>query len=1097
MKRANLLLTDQSSSGSKMTTTGLSTPSGSTRTKAAKGLFSHFMFLASLLLIALLTSGKALALDDVNVTITTEDSHLEVSPTTIAQGSGGSRVITLSVANDAYKLPAANEVTVTIGTSALTEGAETTKFSYNATNGEITLGADVNIDAEVKIGATAVLKSTDNTLKSLKYSHASISSGQEQTIEDFTSDPIGDINLAYNSALIGNELTITATKTNEFATVAVTGNTSIAVGENTVVVTVTAENEDTKTYTVKFIMQDALSEITVPDAFSEGLTLSKKVTTAEEVLAILNSDHNKFATTTTGGQTPNLEVAWSLKSGEEFNPAADQTNDFTWEIEAATLEAANLADGGVKLTGDVTITNAPANTRLKTLTYTIGDVTNDVTDDLTEQEDGQTYAVTLDATIAPNAAITITAKAEEEGVTVEGEKSLTLSSTIPNQATTTLTIEGRTVTINFTRTQSDDATLQALTYKVGQDGEETSVPSFGATTNSYTVSLPYDTEARANISVTPTPTNQYATYADDAAQQNVPSNASLLAAEPLTVSLEAGKATLNFTVTAENALATQKVKIEFTTAKEKIVSIAAPEAPVLEAAKDEAEVLTEVQKIKNVTATPESGTPVLLDVTWKLKDQTKFTAVAGAKNTYTWTVTSQDVYDLDGNTTGEMVVVNYAEAKTGDLDDLTISESDGLYTQIGSKEAGVTTTINNVTVSSALDELNVSNATVNETMTVNAAVGALNFNKATVTGVLSIAAAVGEISFADATISSGLNVAAAATGLSVVVTGNTEIAQITNAGTLTLNDAAGVTLLSLAVDTKAATALENKGAVKAVENSGTFTDNTASIVTVTGDAALSITSLPKSQSTYGEEVTLTVATAAANGESITYQWQKNINGEWKSATGTGNDDATLTVNKSEDGAGSFRCKVISKKSGATTTLYTPAVTVAFLTESGTDEPSNPSTTIYTVSLDKVAGATFSKGETTTVDEGGSFSFTITLDKDYDQSKPVVTVNGKALEADTDGNYTIKNIREDMEIVVTGIVKNTATGTEDITADSTRAWSEGSTLHIHAQNAATAYIFTATGALQQQLQVAGDQTVQLQAGFYIVRIGNYTAKVIIR
>ena len=1094
MKRANLLLTDQSSSGSKMTTTGLSTPSGSTRTKAAKGLFSHFMFLASLLLIALLTSGKALALEEepVNVTIITESSHLEVNPATIAQGTGASRVIALSVADDAYKLPAAKGVTVTIGTSPLEEGDGDDNFSYNAENGKITLGADVNINGEVKIGATAVEKSSDNTLSALKYSHESISSGVEQTITDFDQATIGDVELAYNSALIENELTITATPTNDFATVEVIGNTSIKVGENTVVVTVTAENKETKTYTVKFIMaQDALSGITVPDAFSGGLTLSKKVTAVDDVLAILKSDHNKFATTTKGGQAPNLEVAWSLKSGEEFNPAADQTNDFTWAIEAATLEAANLADGGVELTGNVTITNAPANTRLKTLTYTIDDVTKDVAD-LTDQAGGQTYEVALDATIAPDATITITAEAEDKDVTVTGNTSLTLSN---NQTTTKLTIGTRTVTINFTRTPSDDATLQALTYKVGQDGEETSVPSFGATTNSYTVSLPYDTEAKANISVTPTPTNQYATYKVDAAQPNIPDDASLLAAEPLKVTLDGGKATLDFTVTAENALATQKVKIEFTTAKEKIVSIAAPEAPVLEAAKDEAEVLTEVQKIKNVTATPESGTPVLLDVTWKLKDQTKFTAVAGAKNTYTWTVTDQEVYDLNGHTTGEMEVVNYAEAKTGNLseEDLTISDEKGLYTQIG-EENGDKTTIKSVTVDSELDKLNVSNATVSNDMTINAAVGALNFNKATVTGVLSIDAAVEEISFTDATISSELNVTDAATGLSVVVTGNTDIAQITNAGKLTLNDAAGVTPLSLAVDTKAAAALENKGAVKAVANSGTFTDNTASIVTVTGNAALSITSLPKKQSTYGEEVTLAVA---ATGESITYQWEKNNNGKWESAKGTGNDDATLTVNKSEDGAGSFRCKVISKKSGATTTLYTPAVTVAFLTESGPSEPSNPSTPTYTVLLDKVAGATFSKGETTTVDEGGSFSFTITLDKDYDQSKPVVTVNGKALEADTDGNYTIKNIREDMEIVVTGIVKNTATGTEDITADSTRAWSEGSTLHIHAQNAATAYIFTATGALQQQLQVAGDQTVQLHAGFYIVRIGNYTAKVIIR
>ena len=295
----------------------------------------------------------------------------------------------------------------------------------------------------------------------------------------------------------------------------------------------------------------------------------------------------------------------------------------------------------------------------------------------------------------------------------------------------------------------------------------------------------------------------------------------------------------------------------------------------------------------------------------------------------------------------------------------------------------------------------------------------------------------------------------------------------------------------MAIETRAA--LANKGAVGTVVNNGVFTDKTATIVTVEGNADLTITTLPKDQSTTGKSITLNVVAETTNG-AITYKWQKYTT-QWIETNGT---DASLKIDKTQDGSIKYRCEVKSTKNAATTTLYTPAVTVTFRTEGTPSEPSNPSTPTYTVSLDKVAGATFSKGETTTVDEGDNFSFKITLDKDYDQSKPVVTVDGKAITADADGNYTIKNIQKDIKIIVSGIVKNTATGIEENVADAARAWTVGSTLYIHVPETSDVYIISGTGALQQQLRgVSGDYNMQLRAGFYIVRIGNVSQKVIIR
>lgn len=214
----------------------------------------------------------------------------------------------------------------------------------------------------------------------------------------------------------------------------------------------------------------------------------------------------------------------------------------------------------------------------------------------------------------------------------------------------------------------------------------------------------------------------------------------------------------------------------------------------------------------------------------------------------------------------------------------------------------------------------------------------------------------------------------------------------------------------------------------------------------------------------------------------------------------------LEISKTANGSTQYRCEVKSTASlgsGQVTTLYTPAATVTSRAEGSGGDPAptpapTPTPKTYTVKLAKVTGATFSQKEETTVAEGGEFSFKITLDKDYDQSKPVVTVDGKAITAAADGSYTIKNIRKDIEIVVSGIVKNTATGMEETIVDAARAWSQGSTLYIHVPEKANVYVFNAGGGLQQQLQGAlGDHSIQLRAGFYIVRIGVYTAKVIIR
>ena len=1049
-------MTDQPLSEKGMATTGQTT-TGAKRTTVLNNRFSHLVFLFGVLLITLLTSGKAMA-DNYTITLSGSNLTIEGGSTSLEQAVE-TKTFTL-VADHSFKLPEVSNITVTkTGGGTVNNGGGDDEWSYE--NGTITLGNTVDLSSGITVTASGVALSSDATLSALTYANDNISSGAPQNVPSFSEITIPDITLDYNSSLDGSAITMSGTCTDTKASITVNDGATISNGEATATVTVTAEDGSTKDYVVNFkVANDKLISITAP-----SVTLSERVASKEDALKILNSgSNNQFTLVTKGSQSITVEGAWTFNG--EFDNKGGASNDFIWTIDEDKLTTKKLDQNDVELTGTKSVTNAAASTdaTLATLTYSVGDesqgaVTGFATEDA---KTAQTYSVELPSGTAPDAEITVEATANDERAKVASEGDFTATLDAQGEAIITFTVtpesgddDKRTITVNFTTAKSNVATLKELKYKIGEDGAPVDVENFAAEGTSYTITLPYTTADNATITLLPVATDNGATITGET-----------------TVTLSEGAGNTTLTVTAADEETTQEVTINFTTAKEKILSITAPTAPVLEEAKNEAEVKQIVDAIDKVAVTSEGGNLTELPITWALKNE--FDATPGKKNTYIWTITagSYDDYDInDQATTGEIEVTNFIPAVTGEEESVTI-DSDNPVDKIGNG-SNLTTIENDVTISSG------------------AKIEQLTLDNVTVGGELVIEETVNEIVLKDATIPAVTLATGKTTTLSLQ-SGNT-ISKITNAGTLILQNAEpAVQALSLAIETR--TAAPTNGAVSEVVNNGVFTDNTATIVAVTGDADLTITALPKDQSTEGKEVTLTVDATSTAGN-VSYQWQK-YSGSWGNVNGT---DASLKITKEGNGTTKYRCEVKStdKSSGTkTTTLYTPAASVTFNTSSGGgDNP--PSTPTYTVKLAKVTGATFSKGESTTVNKGSDFSFTITLDEDYDQSKPVVTVDGKAIEANADGSYTIKNIQEDTEIVVTGIVKNTATGTEDVVADATRVWSSGSTLYIHTPEAATAYIFSGNGALQRELRVIGDQNLQLRAGFYIVRIGDYSAKVIIR
>ena len=1088
MNRVNLLSTDQSSSEVKMTTTGFSTTSGSTRTKAAKGLFSHFMFLASLLLITLLTSGKAQA-ETFAVTFADPSCGLTVD---ITQVEAGTKTLTLSVENeDTHKVPTEG-VTVSMGGTPLTPSDATDGFTYSA--GTITIGSSVTITGPVVITAATVEKSTKVDLTSLTYSITALS------IANKTIDLTGG-QYAYTVDLgtyLANGQAITLEAIGDadgFPTI--TANEGVQSYDgltSDATITVTPEKGEAKDYTITFTSKDKLTEVS---EIAVG-QLSDRYTRAEDVAAALQTSKPNATITSEKTTVNSLPITWSYSEDDNdshgYNAAGGVTNNFRWELALGELVNPGSA---VEITGTVEVANVDANTStdLSTFTYTVPQGEATAVDELdlnkAEYNIELSYKTALNAEITVNVASTdyATAKvgqgepAKAFTVTLDGGTgSLELIITAEDG------IQNRTVTINFTvgaKPASTDASIAKLSYQI-EDGEVVDINApKEANDGTNDVTVPFNT---TSVKVSVTPKDKEATVA--LTEEESPSSVNDLPTEevvtPTTFDVPITGATtvFKFTITAEDGVTKKNFSITFTVEDEKITEVTVPATYKLpEVAADIEAVKLLLAKMEGVTIKTNSGnTDLKLEWSYDAEDNKDgnhedgaFSAAGGATNVFTWTVQSAlDVIDDGVEKTGKTTVTNLSVI-TGSETTVEITEQKPVD-KIG--DGGTTTTeIETVTVSAASEQLTIDNATVSTALTLNESIGEIILNKATI---------------------KDITLATSKETTLTLQSGN-QIDKITNAGTLTLQNAEAapaVATQSMALGTRAA--LANNGAVGTVENNGVFTDKTATIVIVDGDADLSITSQPTSKSTTGSEVTLSVGATSVKGD-LSYQWQMYSANSWSNISSNGTEK-DLKITKSANGTTQYRCEVKSTNKGEpakTTTLYTQAASVQFYT-STPDEPSNPSTPTYTVSLDKVAGATFSKGEKTTVDAGDSFSFKITLDKDYDQSKPVVTVDGKAITADADGSYTIKNIQTDIKIVVSGIVKNTATGIEETVEDAARAWTVGSTLYIHVPETSDVYVVSGTGALQQQLRgVSGDYNMQLRAGFYIVRIGEVSQKVIIR
>lgn len=167
-----------------------------------------------------------------------------------------------------------------------------------------------------------------------------------------------------------------------------------------------------------------------------------------------------------------------------------------------------------------------------------------------------------------------------------------------------------------------------------------------------------------------------------------------------------------------------------------------------------------------------------------------------------------------------------------------------------------------------------------------------------------------------------------------------------------------------------------------------------------------------------------------------------------------------------------------------------------------NDPDDPAPVRYTVTLPAVEGATTDPAAGSyEVESWGSFSFLLTLDEGYrTDSHPVVMARGETVTPNAStGKYTIQNVRSDITVEISGIVKDVATGNESL-SDGFHITTSGGLLLVTVPRAIRLYLTDTSGRLiLSRLLPVGDTRIdELAAGIYLLTLeGEKTKKIIIR
>ena len=456
----------------------------------------------------------------INLTVTAEDrTTTKTYKVTLVRLSNDATLSNLTVSEGAlspsfdpaatdYTVRVANDVTsIDVTGTANNTGAN---VAGNVANKLLSLGSNVvNITVTAEDGTTNTYTvtifrpSNDATLGSITVSAGTLYPAFKPNVTD------------YSVTVTSNVTTITATGTAKQAGANVVGNVenkSLAVGENVVTITVTAEDGTTNTYKVKIIR------------LSDDATLSNLTISTGTLTPTFHADRTEY-TLIADAETASISIA-----GTANHAKAKVEGNVTDKVIVVGSTVVNITvtaeDETTTKIYTVTVVRPSDDATLGSLTVSAGSLNPMFNPETTD------YTVKVVNNITN---ISIIGNSNHPEARVEGNvsaKPLAVGNTVVNITVTAQ--DGKTkkvykITVN--RTPSDDADLNDLTVSAG-------TLLFDAATTDYTVKVANNV---ANISVTGT-----ANHPGAKVEGNV-------SAKPLAV----GDNVVTIVVTAENEIATK------------------------------------------------------------------------------------------------------------------------------------------------------------------------------------------------------------------------------------------------------------------------------------------------------------------------------------------------------------------------------------------------------------------------------------------------------------------------------------------------------------------------------------------------------------
>ena len=177
------------------------------------------------------------------------------------------------------------------------------------------------------------------------------------------------------------------------------------------------------------------------------------------------------------------------------------------------------------------------------------------------------------------------------------------------------------------------------------------------------------------------------------------------------------------------------------------------------------------------------------------------------------------------------------------------------------------------------------------------------------------------------------------------------------------------------------------------------------------------------------------------------------------------------------------------------------ISASDITQTPDPEPEPVPPVYHTVTLPAVEGAiTNPIAGDYDIEAWDNFRFYLTLDKEYDQSEPIITTDrGETIQPRTsDGAYIIKYVRQPIVIKIDGVVKNPdPVANETVDTGGIKIYTANGYLHIQAPQPEQVHIFTPDGRLLKAFRTSdNEEQIALPKGIYLIRVTNQCVKVVL-